>query len=92
MITDPKDDVIHRSYNSLGKITDITNSVGDKIYYVFYNLASQIIQTWVLSVLGGRYLLSSAHTVLPDSCYGKPESMENILLILIFLTEHHSQL
>ena len=59
MITDPEGNVIHRNYNSLGKITDMTNPVGDKIHYV-YNLTGQIIQTWVLPVSGGRYLLSSA--------------------------------
>ncbi len=57
--TDSLKHIVKKYYNVFGQMTDIINPVGDSVHYV-YDLIGHVVQTWVCSVSGSNYLLSSA--------------------------------
>ena len=46
-------------YDSLGRLTDTVDPVGNRLHSV-YNLTGQVLQSWVYPVSGEHYLLSSS--------------------------------
>ena len=51
--------IVHKHYDQLGHLDDITDPVGNHIHFV-YNLIGKMTERWALPAKGGHYLLSSA--------------------------------
>ncbi len=56
---DPAGRIVKQYYDSMGRLTDTVDPGGNRTHLV-YNLAGQVIQSWVYPAYGGQYLLSSS--------------------------------